>query len=248
MTRFAGKTVVITGGSSGIGLAAARRIAEEGGRVALVARGEVRLQEATASLPGSGHLWRVADAANEETLTLVAKELREALGPIHGIVCAAGAHAVRPLAVSKAKNFEELYQQNAISAANTVRLFMRAFPPEGGAVVFMSSVAGSRGSAGAAAYAAAKGALLALSRSLALELAGRRIRVNCVLPGVVETPMSAGFLGALPAEQKDAIVKAHPLGLGQPSDVAGAVAFLVSDDARWITGAELVVDGGLSVR
>lgn len=246
--RFAARTVAITGGSSGIGLAVARRIAAEGGRVALIARGEARLQEAVASLPGSGHVGRVADAANEEALTAVAKEWRESLGTIDALACCAGGHAVRPLAVSKARNFEELYQQNVVSAANAVRLLAKSFPAAGGSVVFLSSVAGLRGAAGASAYAAAKGALLALTRSLAIELAGRRTRVNCVLPGVVETPMTAGFLGALPLEQKEALVRSHPLGLGQPEDVAAAICFLLSDDARWITGAELVIDGGLSAR
>jgi len=243
--RFAGQTVLISGGSSGIGLAVAQRVAAEGGRVVLLARSQERLDAALAMLVGTGHTAKSVDVCNEDAVAALARESREAIGPIHAIVCCAGSHAVRPLAVSKAKNFEELYLQNVVSAVNTVRAFLKPVPADG-SIVFVSSVAGLRGAAGASAYAAAKGALMPLTRSLAMELAGRRIRVNCIVPGVVETPMSAGFLGSLPPDQKDAVVRAHPLGLGQPADVAAAVAFLASRDARWMTGSELVIDGGLS--
>jgi NAD(P)-dependent dehydrogenase (short-subunit alcohol dehydrogenase family) len=166
---FENQVVLISGGSSGIGLATARRFAEGGARLVLVARDEARLRAAGATLPGAGHEIRVADATNEEAMAALLKTLKEQLGAIHVGVCCAGAHAVRPLAVSKAKNFEELYQQNVISAVNTIRPLIKAMPAEGGAIVLVSSVAGLRGAAAAAAYSAAKGALLSLTRSLAVE-------------------------------------------------------------------------------
>ena len=245
---FENQNVLVTGGSSGIGLAAAHRFAQQGARVVLVARNEERLRAAMTTLPGTGHDVRVADATDEDAMAVLLKSLKEQFGALHVGVCCAGAHAVRPLAVSRAKNFEELYRQNVISAVNTIRPLIKSMPAEGGAIVLVSSVAGLRGSAAAAAYSAAKGALLSLTRSLAVEFAARRIRVNVVIPGVVETPMSEEFLGTLPPEQRDALVRSHPLGLGRPDDVAAAIVFLASADARWMTGAELVVDGGLSCK
>lgn len=247
-TRFEGKTVLITGGSSGIGLAAAQRLAAEGAKLALLARDEARLVQAVASLPGAGHAHRVCDAADEDATAVAVKSLREQLGPIHAGVLCAGAHTVRPLAVSKAKTFEDMYRLNVLTAVSAIRALVKAMPPEGGSLTVLSSVAGLRGSPAASAYAGAKAALLAIVHSLAVELAPRKIRINAVVPGVVATPMTEQFLGTLPPAQKDAIVAGHPLGLGRPEDVAAAIAFLASDDARWITGSELVIDGGLSSR
>jgi NAD(P)-dependent dehydrogenase (short-subunit alcohol dehydrogenase family) len=126
------------------------------------------------------------------------------------------------------------------------RVFLKNAAKDGGALVLLSSVAGLRGSAGASAYAAAKGALLALGRSLAVELAPQRIRVNTLVPGVVRSAMSEKFLGSLLPAQAEAVQRALLLGLGEPADVAAAAAFLVSAEARWITGTEMVIDGGLT--
>lgn len=244
--RFQGQNIVVSGGSSGIGLATVQRLATEGAQVAMLARDESRLQSAVATLPGAGHVMMVCDATNEEAAAATIKSLKERWGVIHGGVMCAGAHSVRPLAVSKAANFDEMFRLNVLTAVNILRPLVRVLPPGGGSLVLVSSVAGLRGAPGASAYATAKGALLSLVRSLAHELAPRGARINAVVPGVVTTAMTEQFLGTLPAPQKEAVVKSHPLGLGRPEDVAAAIAFLLSSDARWITGTELVIDGGLS--
>jgi NAD(P)-dependent dehydrogenase (short-subunit alcohol dehydrogenase family) len=118
---------------------------------------------------------------------------------------------------------------------------------KGGSVVLFSSAAARKAGAGAASYAASKGAIEAATYALALELASQRIRVNAVSAGVVRTPMSEGFLSKLTAEQLSALEARHPMGLGAPKDVVGPVMFLLSDQARWITGTVLPVDGGYSI-
>lgn len=244
--RFQGQNIVISGGSAGIGYATAQRLTGEGAQVALLARDEARLQAAVTGLPGAGHLGLACDVASEEAAAGVIKSLKERWGVIHGAVMCAGAHSVRPLAVSKAVNFEEMFRLNVLTAVNLIRPLVRALPQGGGSLVVVSSVAGLRGAPGASAYATAKGALLPLVRSLAHELAPRGTRINAVVPGVVATAMTEQFLGTLPPAQKEAVVKGHPLGLGRPEDVAAAIAFLLSADSRWMTGSELIVDGGLS--
>jgi len=119
-------------------------------------------------------------------------------------------------------------------------------PRDGASIVYLASAAAMIGNIGEAVYAASKGALLSACRSLAAELASRRIRVNVVAPGVVETPMSDRWLGQLAPEQREALRSRHLLGFGHPEDVAAAIAFLASDDARWITGTCLTIDGGLT--
>jgi NAD(P)-dependent dehydrogenase (short-subunit alcohol dehydrogenase family) len=119
-------------------------------------------------------------------------------------------------------------------------------PPEGASIVYLASAAAMIGNIGEAVYAAGKGALISACRSLAVELAPKRIRINVVAPGVVRTPMSDRWLNQLTPEQREAASARHLLGFGSAEDVAAGIAFLASDDARWITGTCLTIDGGLT--
>lgn len=143
-----------------------------------------------------------------------------------------------------------MYASHLISSVLLCRYLSsaRLWAAGGASVVLMGSVAALRGGSGTIAYAAAKGAMIAAAKSLALELAPKKVRVNVISPGVVRTPQSEAFLSGLSPEQRGTIEREHPLGLGLPEDVAGVAEFLLSEDARWITGTNLVVDGGLSLQ
>jgi NAD(P)-dependent dehydrogenase (short-subunit alcohol dehydrogenase family) len=246
--RFASQTILITGGSSGIGAATARRVASEGGRVVLVARDVAKLDAAKAELAGENHLARACDVSDEAAVIETFKELKTAVGEVHGLVHCAGIHWLRPLQLTDAAAAQQMLTSHIISSLAVTRALVsqRLAPKDGCSVVWLSSAAALRGGAGSVAYSAAKGGMISAMRVLAVELARRKIRVNAIAPGVVRTPQSEAFLSALPPEQMQAIENDHPLGVGQPDDVAAAAAFLLSADARWITGTTLVVDGGLT--
>jgi NAD(P)-dependent dehydrogenase (short-subunit alcohol dehydrogenase family) len=246
--RFPNQTIFVTGGSSGIGSATAQRLAREGARIVLLARNRERLETAKCGLPGENHLTRVCDVTDESAITEVFKELRAAVGEVHGLVHCAGIHWLRPLQLTDAAAVQQMLASHVVSSLALTRALIsqRLAAKEGCSVVWLSSAAALRGGAGSVAYSAAKGAMISAMRALAVELARRRIRVNAIAPGVVKTEQSAAFLSTLSAEQVQAIESDHLLGIGEPDDVASAAAFLLSADARWITGTTLVVDGGLT--
>jgi len=145
---------------------------------------------------------------------------------------------------------EDFFRVNVIGAVNLTRnaLKLAHFSVNGGSIVFISSVMGVTGESGKALYSMTKGALISAVRSMAVELATRRIRVNAISPGVVDTPMSKHAVYSKDESSINRIKSLHPLGLGQSADVANASLFLISDAARWITGTNLIVDGGYSTK
>jgi NAD(P)-dependent dehydrogenase (short-subunit alcohol dehydrogenase family) len=244
--RFEGKTVLVVGASSGIGLAVARRFAEEGASVICVARTKERLDRVVADLPGTGHLVLPFDAANEAEVDTATTQLKSEKRALHAAILCAGQHSLRPLQLLKASHIDESLAANVRSALLCTRMAAKLSPREGTSIVYLASAAAMIGNIGEAVYAASKGALLSACRSVAVELASKRIRVNVVAPGVVETPMSDRWLSQLAPEQREAVRSRHLLGFGRAEDVAAAIAFLASDDARWITGTCLTIDGGLT--
>ncbi len=247
MRRFENKTVLVTGASSGIGLAAASLLAGEGARVIAVSRDAERLERAIAQWEEPGrHVALPFDARNDALVDAAAATIRQSYKPLHGAVLCAGQHALRPLQLLKSEWIDELLTSNLTATLLCSKLFLRCAGPEGGALVWLSSVAALTGNAAETVYSAAKGALISACRSAAVELAPRRIRVNVVAPGVVETPMSQAWLQNLTAEQLAAVKQRHLLGFGSPADVAEPIAFLLGEQARWITGTTLVADGGFS--
>lgn len=240
-----GRCIVITGASSGIGRETARLLSQLGARVVLVGRNEDRLAETLRSLDGDGHRVEPFDLASTDEIPCWLKRVAALSGPLHGLVHSAGIHKLRPIRVLNANTVEDVMRINVGAAIGLAKGFcQKGVCAPGGSLVFLSSVAALTGQAGLAAYAASKGAIVALTKSLAVELAGERIRVNCVAPGVVATEMGQGLLAMLTPEQGAALEAMHLLGLGEARDVSYAIAFLLAETSRWITGTVLVVDGG----
>jgi NAD(P)-dependent dehydrogenase (short-subunit alcohol dehydrogenase family) len=240
--RFSGKRILITGASSGIGRSCALKLSEEGAELILVGR-----NESTLTIADAEHRVRVftADLTSEIAVKETFSRIKKEVGSLNGVVLAAGLHAFRPLSMEGYADLASLFSINVQGSLGVVALLLRhRLLARGSSVIFFSSAASSKGSPGAVAYAASKGALEASTRSLALELASQQIRVNAVAPGVVRTPMSEAMLGKLTADQIESLEARHPLGFGIPEDVAGAVVFLLSEEARWITGVVMPVDGG----
>ena len=208
-----------------------------------------RLNEAFSELAGEGHIIESFDLSAVEQIPLWIKGVASNVGPLSGAVHCAGVHSHRPLRILDVGKFEEVQRINATAAMMIAKGFrQKGCCAASGSIVLLSSVAGIVGQPGIAAYASSKAAVLGLTRCLALELAPEHIPVNCVAPAMVKTEMADQLFKSLSPEQVTSIEQAHPLGIGRPRDVAHAIAFLLSDAARWITGSVLVVDGGYTAR
>jgi len=244
-----GRTILVTGASSGIGRETALLLSRLGARVVLNGRNEERLRDTLAGMEGDGHSIEPRDLAETETIAAWVQAIAARSGPLDGLVHSAGLHLTVPIRFHDAKKAESLFQVNVLAAMGLMKgLCRKGVRAERSSAVLVASIMGLAGQPGVAAYSASKGALIALARSLAVELAGDGIRVNCVAPGHVRTEMAEEVRQLLTSEQMAAIEKMHPLGLGDPLDVANAIAFLLAPASRWITGTTLVVDGGYTAR
>ncbi len=244
-----GRYVMITGASSGIGRETAILLSTLEARVVLVGRRQEQLQETLSQLHGTGHLVQPFDLSATDKIVGWMKEVAAQTGPLSGVVHAAGKQLTVPVRVLSPTALDDLLRTNLQSALMLTRGFcQRGCKAPEGSIVFVSSVMGMVGKPALAAYSASKAALVGMVRSLALELATERVRVNCVAPGFVQTEMLQTVRETLSAEDYGALERSHPLGFGTPRDVAWAVAFLLAETSRWITGTTLVVDGGYTAQ
>ncbi|MGB8323784.1 MAG: SDR family oxidoreductase [Candidatus Acidiferrum sp.] len=246
MKRLEGKVAVVTGGNSGIGLATAQRFLEEGAKVAISGRNQKTLQEA-AKLLGDGVLVLQADTASLKETEKFLAAVEKKFGKIDVLFVNAGVAKFAPITETTEGLFDEQFDINIKGAYFTIQ---KALPHlnDGASIILNTSVVSSTGVAGASAYSATKAALRSVARTAAAELVGRGIRVNAVAPGPIVTPIF-GRTG-LPQEALDSfskeLIETVPMKrFGQPEEVAGAVAFLASQDASYITGVEINVDGGI---
>ncbi len=247
---LAGKHIVISGASSGIGRQCAISCADMGARLSLLGRNIERLTETLNSLEGTGHkLYQVDLSIDQDVKTAVEKIVAEN-GRIDGLLNVAGVSTTLLLKSVSDKKMDEFFRANVFSAYSLTREVCRMghFSSEGGSIVFFSSVMGSYGETGKSLYAMTKGALQSATRSLACELAPKKIRVNAVSPGAVITPINEHLPHIADPEKRKILENMHLLGLGKTEDVAHACIYLLSDASRWVTGINLFVDGGYSVK
>jgi NAD(P)-dependent dehydrogenase (short-subunit alcohol dehydrogenase family) len=245
MFDFTGKKILVTGASSGLGQGCAAYLTAAGAQIIAVAR-----RPCTASdigLPERTAIYE-ADLCDESATKNLVRELKQRFGALDGCVLAAGLHTFRPIVMESYADLSRPWAINVQACLGLVAMLAKnRMLGKDSSIVLFSSASARSASPGAVSYAASKGAIEAATYTLALEFAGQRIRVNAVAPGVVPTPMSQSFLSKLTPEQKERLEAHHPLGFGTIEDVVGPVAFLLSAQARWITGVVLPVDGGFSV-
>lgn len=230
--RLKGKTAVITGGASGIGAATARLFAAEGARVFVL---DVKRTE------GAGAICDVSDQnAMDQAFSRIASEL----GVVDVLFNCAGIAVRDPVWSAESEEWDRCFAVNARGVFLASR-FSVPLMPAGGSIINVASVVGITGVRDRAPYSASKGAVVALTRNMAMDLAERSIRVNCICPGFVETDFIAGILQD--AGRAAHLTGLHPLGrLGKPADIARAALFFASGDSEWITGQVLAVDGGFT--
>ncbi len=245
MSRLDNKIAVITGGSSGIGLATARRFIADGAQVIITGRNQEALNEAIAELGTAATSVR-GDVANLEDLDRLFTEVGEQFGRIDILFANAGIAPLAPFEAVTEKDFDTLFNVNVRGLFFTVQ---KALPllAKGASVILNASVVAQTGFPNTSVYSATKAAVRSLGRTLAAELAPRGIRVNVVSPGLTKTPFwgKVGLSEADVAAFGASVVEQTPLGrAGRPEEIAAVAAFLASDDASYFTGADLVADGG----
>lgn len=246
-TDLHGKVAVITGGSRGIGAQTARAFARQGAAVAVLGRDEAALAAVAAELRtigDAGALGLVADCTDAAALAGAVERIESALGPVDVLAAFAGGDGYPvPTVRETEEHWRSVVDGNLHATFLTVRAFLPGLLERGtGSIVTMASTAGRLPGGSSAAYAAAKAGVLMFTRHLALEVAGRGVRVNAIAPGAVRTEVTAE---RMPPQVQAAVAAAHPLGrLGEPEDIAQAALFLASEASSWITGQTLDVSGG----
>jgi len=244
---LAGKHILVTGGSSGIGRQVAISISELGAKVSLIARNEERLSEVLGCLSGEGNAAYAFDLADTEGIEKLISRVVSEQGKFDGMMfcCGIGEHV--PFNMTKPQYSEKVMRINYFSFAETLRCISKAKNCNPGAsFIGMASVSGMQGDKGLLAYSASKAAMIAATRCAAKELASKKIRVNCIATGYIGgTNIYKSIAGRLGQDEMERFANDNQLfGVGKPQYIADAVGFLLSDAAQYITGTTMLVDGG----
>ncbi len=242
-----GKTIVVTGASNGIGRQCAIDCSKMGAKVIAIGRNEERLNTVVSEMSGHGVSYsfnlNYIDGISAFISTIV-----EENGKLDGFIHAAGIEVTNPVKLLKTEDYESLFRINCLSAFEIIKHLcsIKSFN-KNGSIVLISSISGVIARKGLSAYAASKGALMSAARVMALEMAPRGIRVNTISPGTILTPMMQNALDSMLEEDKKKRIEGFPLGLGQTTDISNACIYLLSDASRWVTGHNLIVDGGYTI-
>lgn len=241
---------MITGASSGIGRQCAIDCSRMGATVVLVGRNGDRLKETLGQMSGTSHIMYSVDLTDSEAVKKMVTEVVPKVGRLEGLVNCAGISGVFPLKLMSEERILDFLRANVVSSIELTRevLKKKHFHPEGGSVIFFSSVMGVVGDKGKSLYGLTKGALIAAARALACEFADRKVRVNAISPGAILTPINANAPYMQDAEARTALESKHLLGLGETTDISYGVIYLLSDASRWVTGQNLVIDGGYTAQ
>jgi NAD(P)-dependent dehydrogenase (short-subunit alcohol dehydrogenase family) len=247
MSKLQGKIAVVTGGTTGIGLATAKRLAAEGARVFITGRRQAELDAAVATIPNATGIQ--ADSSSSADLARLFDMVKEHAGRVDVLYVNAGGGSMAPLGAITEEHFNDAFNRNVKGMVFTVQSALPLLS-HGAAVILTGSTAGTVGTPAFSIYSASKAAVRNLARSWILDLKDRAIRINVVSPGPIRTPGLVELVGTDPAAQQgllDMLAAQVPLGrVGEADEVAKAVVFLASDDASFINGTELFVDGGLA--
>ncbi len=250
--RLRGSAVVVTGGGSGIGRASCLRLASEGARVLVTDRDAETAQSTADEIAAAGGTAFAAslDVAGDEVERALPELVAEHLGELDALVNNAGVGAAGTILETADDDWRRLFSINVDGVFRCTRAVLPAMlDRERGSIVNIASVAGIVGLTNRFAYCATKGAVVSMTRALALDYAGTGVRVNCICPGTIHTPWVESFAAAAPDADafRAQMAARQPVGrMGTAEEIAAAVAYLCSDDARFMTGSELVVDGGLT--
>jgi NAD(P)-dependent dehydrogenase (short-subunit alcohol dehydrogenase family) len=239
-----GKTILVTGASSGIGKATSLECAKMGARLVITGRDEMRLNDVYNSLEGDGHLQIIADLSKEEDIQRLAKEVPV----LDGCVNNAGYNVMSPIPFIKKDVLDGILDVNLKAPIELTHFLVKNKKmAKDSSIVFTSSIsARGRNSVGNSLYSASKGGLSSFMKNAALELAAKRIRCNAVLPGMVETPLKDGKSN-ITEEQWELNRQLYPLKrFGKPEEIAYGIIYLLSDASSWVTGTELIIDGGMT--
>jgi NAD(P)-dependent dehydrogenase (short-subunit alcohol dehydrogenase family) len=243
--RLAGKTAIVTGGSSGIGKAIAAAFVREGAQIVICGRDARKLEQAATEI-GSQCLAVAADVSHAEAINRLVDQTVRKFKRLDILVNNAGVLLAGTAESLTSEQWEQTFNTNVRAVWQLSRAALSHLRNAGsGSIINIASVLSSLGARNRVAYAASKGAVMAMSRAMALDHAEENIRINCICPGIVETEMVAAF--NLDEKARQQRIAAHPMGrFGQPEDIAGLAVFLASDEASWITGAAFPADGGYS--